>query len=168
MWLWSGPRSRSVGPEVRTAQRRRLRLPGHAPPEPIVANAERRARRLCGQARGPSAPRCRHCEARARRRGRIIPRPIRADRRGDPCSPTAGEILLLAPMPRGLASDNDSNRALWQQAAGANAAVISRLTDGKSVFYDDFGDRFFLPDGSYNHDYWNGPGRGAGAPAARV
>ena len=52
---------------------------------------------------------------------------------------------------------------------GTNAAVISRLTDGTNVFYDDFGDRFYLPDGSYNHDYWNGPaGAGAQPPAYEV
>jgi hypothetical protein len=79
------------------------------------------------------------------------------------------KILLLAQMPRGLASNNDSNRALWQQGAGANAAIISRLTDGTHVFYDDFGDRFFLPDGSYNRDYWNNSvGQGPQAPAYEV
>ena len=79
------------------------------------------------------------------------------------------KILLLAPMPRGLTSTNDSNRALWRQAADANAAVISQLTDGTNVFYDDFGDRFYLPDGSYNRDYWNGPaGAGAQPPAFEV
>jgi hypothetical protein len=79
------------------------------------------------------------------------------------------KILLLAQMPRGLASNNDSNRALWQQGAGANAAIISRLTDGTNVFYDDFGDRFFLPDGSYNRDYWNNSvGQGPQAPAYEV
>jgi hypothetical protein len=73
------------------------------------------------------------------------------------------KILLQAPMPRGM-QPSDSSRDLWQEAAKANAAVIGQLTDGKTVFYDDFGEHFFFPDGSYNHDYWNNAA-GAEQPA---
>lgn len=78
------------------------------------------------------------------------------------------KILLTTPIPRGL-TPSDSNRESWRQVADANAGVIAQLTDGKTVFYDDFGERFFLPDGSYNHDYWNGPaGAGIQPPAFEV
>jgi hypothetical protein len=65
------------------------------------------------------------------------------------------KILLQAPMPRGIAPLNrlESWRELWD----ARAAVIAQLTDDETVFYADFGERYFLRDGSYNYDYWGGP-----------
>jgi beta-lactamase regulating signal transducer with metallopeptidase domain len=78
------------------------------------------------------------------------------------------KILLTTPIPRGL-TPSDSSRESWRQVADANAAVIAHLTDGKTVFYDDLGERFFLPDGSYNQHYWNGPaGAGIQPPAFEV
>ena len=75
------------------------------------------------------------------------------------------KILLLAPIPRGI-HPRDSSRELWRQAAAANAAVIALLTDDKTVFYADFGEQFFLPDGSYNHEYWNGLAGAGAQPSA--
>ncbi len=66
------------------------------------------------------------------------------------------KILLLAPVPRGIGPMAARNQ--WKEVADANAAVISKLTDGETVFYADFGERFFFPDGAYNHDYWGMPG----------
>jgi beta-lactamase regulating signal transducer with metallopeptidase domain len=75
------------------------------------------------------------------------------------------KILLTTPIPRGN-TPADSSREAWRQVADANAGVIAQLTDGKTVFYDDFGERFFFPDGSYNHEYWNGPAGGGIQPRA--
>ena len=75
------------------------------------------------------------------------------------------KILLTTPIPRGL-TPSDSSRESWRQVADTNAGVIAQLTDGKTVFYADFGEQFFLPDGSYNHDYWNGPAGVGAQPAA--
>lgn len=66
------------------------------------------------------------------------------------------KILFLAPVPRGIAPM--ATRREWKEVADANAAVVSKLTDGETVFYADFGERFFFPDGTYNHDYWGTPG----------
>jgi hypothetical protein len=66
------------------------------------------------------------------------------------------KILLLAPVPRGMAPM--ATRLEWKELADANATVIGKLTDGETVFYADFGERFFFPDGSYDHDYWGMPG----------
>ena len=63
------------------------------------------------------------------------------------------KILLLAPIPRGIAPF--ATHQAWREAADLNAAVIEKLSDGQVVFYANFGDRFFLPDGSYNHAYWS-------------
>ncbi len=65
-------------------------------------------------------------------------------------------VLLLAPIPRGIPPSD--RRESWREVADANAAVIARLMDDERVFYADFGERFFLPDGSYNRDYWGMPG----------
>ena len=74
------------------------------------------------------------------------------------------KILLQAPMPRGIAPL--ARRESWRERWDSNAAVIARLTDDETVFYADFGDRYFLPDGSYNHDYWHGPAGAGAQPAA--
>jgi BlaR1 peptidase M56/GDSL-like Lipase/Acylhydrolase family len=74
------------------------------------------------------------------------------------------KILLQAPMPRGIPPL--ARRESWRERWDANAAVIARLTDDETVFYADFGDRYFLPDGSYNHDYWHGPAGAGAQPAA--
>jgi lysophospholipase L1-like esterase len=66
------------------------------------------------------------------------------------------KILLTAPIPRGI-PPRDSRQS-WQEIADANAAALAQLTDDETVFYADFGERFFVPDGSYDHDYWGMPG----------
>jgi lysophospholipase L1-like esterase len=66
------------------------------------------------------------------------------------------KILLTAPVPRGI-PPRDSRQS-WQEIADANAPVLAQLTDDETVFYADFGERFFLSDGSYDHDYWGMPG----------
>ena len=66
------------------------------------------------------------------------------------------KILLTAPIPRGI-PPRDSRQS-WQEIADANAAVLAQLTDDETVFYADFGERFFLQDGSYDHEYWGMPG----------
>ena len=77
------------------------------------------------------------------------------------------KILLTAAVPRGVGFD--VRLESWREVADANAAVIAQLTDGKTVFFDDFGERFFLPDGSYNRDYWKlSAGQGIQAPAFEV
>ena len=67
------------------------------------------------------------------------------------------KILLLAPIPRGL-RPGDARLESWREVADANAPVLAQLTDGETVFYADFGELFYLPDGSYNRDYWGMPG----------
>jgi hypothetical protein len=79
------------------------------------------------------------------------------------------KILLIAAVPRGIDIDSDVRLESWRRVADANAAVIAQLTDGKTVFYDDFGEHFFLPDGSYNRDYWSmAAGQGPQAPMYEV
>jgi hypothetical protein len=62
-------------------------------------------------------------------------------------------VLLLAAFPRG-------KRRLepWREVAAANAAIYAQLADDATVFYADIGERFFLPDGSFDHDLWGTPG----------
>jgi beta-lactamase regulating signal transducer with metallopeptidase domain len=74
------------------------------------------------------------------------------------------KVLLQAPMPRGIAPLE--RRESWRELWDSNAAVIAKLTDDETVFYTDFGDRYFLPDGSYNHDYWHGAAGAGAQPAA--
>ena len=59
------------------------------------------------------------------------------------------KILLLPPFPRGRL-----RREAWRTVADANAVVYRRLADDSTVFYANFGDRFFLPDGSHNQEMW--------------
>jgi hypothetical protein len=69
------------------------------------------------------------------------------------------KILLLADFPRGQLT-----RESWREIAALNAAVFAELTDDETVFYADFGERFYLPDGSYNRELWGMPGpAGVGA-----
>ena len=75
------------------------------------------------------------------------------------------KILLLAGFPRG-----QSSREPWREIADMNAAVFAELTDDETVFYADIGERFFLPDGSFNREMWAMPGPagvGAQQPALR-
>jgi beta-lactamase regulating signal transducer with metallopeptidase domain len=44
----------------------------------------------------------------------------------------------------------------WREVAAANAAMFAGLIDGETVFYDDYGERFYLPDGSFKPDLWRG------------
>ena len=59
------------------------------------------------------------------------------------------KILLLAPFPRGQQSRDD-----WREIAKAEALAFGRLVDDRNVFYADIGERFYLPDGSFNQDMW--------------
>ena len=63
------------------------------------------------------------------------------------------KILILPPFPRGRL-----RREEWRTVADANAVAYSRLADDSTVFYANFGDRFFLPDGSHNQEMWTIPG----------
>ena len=69
------------------------------------------------------------------------------------------KILILAPFPRGRL-----RREEWRTVADANAVAYRRLADDRTVFSANFGDRFFLPDGSHNQQMWNfsGPVPNAG------
>ncbi len=69
------------------------------------------------------------------------------------------KILILPPFPRGRLRRDE-----WRAVADANAVAYRRLTDDRTVFYANFGDRFFLPDGSHNQKMWNlsGPVPNAG------
>jgi len=69
------------------------------------------------------------------------------------------KILILPPFPRGRL-----RREEWRAVAEANAVAYRRLADDRTVFYANFGDRFFLPDGSHNQKMWNlsGPVPNAG------
>jgi GDSL-like lipase/acylhydrolase family protein len=69
------------------------------------------------------------------------------------------KILLLAGFPRGRLT-----RESWREIAEANAGAFAQLADGETVFYADFGERCYLPDGSYNREYGGMPGpAGVGA-----
>jgi beta-glucosidase len=59
------------------------------------------------------------------------------------------KIVLFAPLPRG------GTRETWQQSAQARAAVFAELVDDQTVFYTDIGERFYLPDGSFNGATWS-------------
>jgi beta-glucosidase len=63
------------------------------------------------------------------------------------------KILILAPFPRGRL-----RREEWRTVADANAVAYRSLADNSTVFYANFGDRFFLPDGSHNQEMWTIPG----------
>ncbi|HEY4361427.1 MAG TPA: GDSL-type esterase/lipase family protein [Bryobacteraceae bacterium] len=63
------------------------------------------------------------------------------------------KILILPPFPRGRL-----RRKEWRTVADANSVAYRRLADDSTVFYANFGDRFFLPDSSHNQDMWTIPG----------
>jgi GDSL-like Lipase/Acylhydrolase family len=63
------------------------------------------------------------------------------------------KILILPPFPRGRL-----RREEWRTVADANAVAYRRLADDSTVFYANFGDRFFLPDGFHNQEMWTIPG----------
>ena len=63
------------------------------------------------------------------------------------------KILILPSFPRGRL-----RREEWRTVADANAVAYRRLTDDSTIFYANFGDRFFLPDGSHNQAMWTIPG----------
>ena len=65
------------------------------------------------------------------------------------------KILILPPFPRGRL-----RREEWRTVADANAVAYRRLADDSTVFYANFGDRFFLPDGSHNQEMWRSPQSG--------
>lgn len=67
------------------------------------------------------------------------------------------KILLLAGFPRGRLT-----RESWREIAELNAGVFAQIEDDETVFYADFGERFYLPDGSYNPEYWGMLGRAGG------
>jgi hypothetical protein len=45
----------------------------------------------------------------------------------------------------------------WREVAAANATVFAGLVDDETVFYDDYGERFYGPDGSFRPDMWRSP-----------
>jgi hypothetical protein len=49
-------------------------------------------------------------------------------------------------------------REEWRTVADANAVAYRRLTDDSTVFYANFGERFFRPDGSHDQEMWTIPG----------
>jgi beta-lactamase regulating signal transducer with metallopeptidase domain len=59
------------------------------------------------------------------------------------------KILLFAPLPRGLTLE------AWRQSARANATLFAELVDDETVFYTDVGERFYLPDGTFNGATWS-------------
>jgi hypothetical protein len=74
------------------------------------------------------------------------------------------KILIVAAFPRGRL-----RREPWREIAEANAAVYSKLVDNETVFYIDFGERFFRSDGSHNGQMWTGlPNPGIQTPAFAV
>ena len=63
------------------------------------------------------------------------------------------KILLLPPFPRGL-----QNRDEWRRnVKEPNRAAFAPLIDEETVFYADFGERFFLADGAHNQKMWVRP-----------
>jgi hypothetical protein len=63
------------------------------------------------------------------------------------------KILMLPPFPRGRL-----RREEWRTIADANEVAYRRLVDDTTVFYANFGDHFFHPDGSHNQEMWTIPG----------
>ena len=107
---------------------------------------------VCGPARAPVAARG---PLSRRRRG------LRRRHRRNPCAPAEGQDS--APRRVSARQAAQSHRE-WREIAAANAAAFDELVDDETVFYADFGERFFLPDGSYNGDIWGIPGpAGVGA-----
>jgi beta-lactamase regulating signal transducer with metallopeptidase domain len=73
------------------------------------------------------------------------------------------KILLLAPMARGIGAQATVEE--WREKAVAQAAALEELVDDETVFYTDFYERFYNPDGSYKGVMWHGPaGVGAQVP----
>jgi beta-lactamase regulating signal transducer with metallopeptidase domain len=66
------------------------------------------------------------------------------------------KILILSPFPRGLQNQDEWRRNVKEQ----NRAAFARLIDEENVFYADFGERFFLPDGTHNQLMWSRSGLG--------
>jgi beta-lactamase regulating signal transducer with metallopeptidase domain len=66
-------------------------------------------------------------------------------------------LLLMAPLPRGMARFDR-----WRQQAASYDAAMASLADNKSVFYANFGDRFFNEDGSFKRETWSGGRQGPG------
>jgi hypothetical protein len=52
-------------------------------------------------------------------------------------------------LPRG------QNLEAWRQRGQSNAAVFAEFVDDETVFYTDIGERFYLPDGSFNRETWS-------------
>jgi beta-lactamase regulating signal transducer with metallopeptidase domain len=63
------------------------------------------------------------------------------------------KIVIFANFPRGFQSIRE-----WRELADANASAFAGLVDDETVFYVDIGERFYLPDGSYNRELWGTPG----------
>jgi beta-lactamase regulating signal transducer with metallopeptidase domain len=59
------------------------------------------------------------------------------------------KVLLFAPLPRGQSLET------WRQRARTSAEVFAALVDNETVFCLDIGERFYLPDGSFNGDTWS-------------
>jgi beta-lactamase regulating signal transducer with metallopeptidase domain len=59
------------------------------------------------------------------------------------------KILLLAAFPRGFESLQE-----WRAKSAETAAAYSGLVDNATVFYDDFGERFYDSAGNYQANMW--------------
>jgi beta-glucosidase len=60
-------------------------------------------------------------------------------------------LLIMAPLPRGQVAFEP-----WRQAAASIDTALSELVDNETVFYANFGERFFSPDGSFRRETWSG------------
>ena len=57
-------------------------------------------------------------------------------------------ILIFAPFPR------TGSREMWRQVSDTNSKALAPLADNETIFYVDIGERFFLPDGTYDFRMW--------------
>lgn len=71
------------------------------------------------------------------------------------------KLLLMAPLPRGLPRGM-ARFDRWRQEAASYDAAMASLADNESVFYANFGDRFFNEDGSFKRETWSGGRQGPG------
>ena len=112
-----------------------------------MADAERRTRRLSGEANRFAGGRGRRCR---RDYGAEVVAGYGALVNEIRLRQPQAKILLFAPLPRG------QNMEAWRQRAQSSAAVFSQFVDDQTVFYADIGERFYLPDGSFKRETWSG------------
>ena len=71
------------------------------------------------------------------------------------------KLLLMAPLPRGVPAGM-ARLDLWRQQAALYDDTMVALADGETVFYANFGDRFYNEDGSFKSETWRGGRRAPG------